>query len=296
MDQHHPTGISMIRSKLRHYLNLSDNSHLQQEIESLYDETDAQLDTSSYSMYSSTLEKELRELRTAVKAAEIQLAEQDDGYSSTDPLTADHVAAKTEAVRQSLDQVPAHLSTFSSISRILAIDRLETVNRGTETALELMKEQQNVLQKQFARETKLNKELKSLMSLLRLRLQQVTNNEPSSSSLSPEDIISRLQDVEKRELLQYRKKTNELRVLVESLAAPIIVRSTKSSLTLEDVIENLQELIRTLLNEMFENGVSGGYVEVAEPYNPLVKFLLNGDLITVKANDPTSIRLREFGV
>lgn len=257
----------------------------------------------SSSRYQHTLEAELLDLKNAVRKCEgliaqekAQLLKRNGGSQASYS-----VKSRIYAIDKSLSQIPAPMSSFSCLGRIMAIDKLQTVNSDTLQAIEVLKESQQRNLHLLEREKALNKELQTLNVLLKVRANEVSASKATSSQVEPASIISELVDQKNNEERKYAEKLDHLREILEKIAAPMIYETNQqipeyANLSLEDICLELNDLVLNLLNEMFDTSVSGGYVQVADFNSPIIKFLLNGNLITTKSNDTTYIRLREFGM
>lgn len=292
---------SLQKRSLREILKLAEDKS-NSEISKYFNGT-APSEPKFSSRYQTTLEAELLDLRNAVRKCEGLIAQERGQLlrKTENSQGSDLVKSRIHAIDKSLSQIPAPMSSFSSLGRILAIDKLQTVNADTSHAIKVLEESEKRNSHLLDREKVLNKELQTLNVLLKVRANEISASKVSSSQVEPASIISELASQRDNEEKKHTEKLDALRKILENVAAPIIHETNQqipeySNMTLDDIRLELNNLILNLLNEMFDTTVSGGYVQVNDFSSPIIKFLLNGNLITTKSNDATFIRLREFGM
>lgn len=263
------------------------------------------------SRYNRTLTSELQFLRNEVRKAqrnikrEKHLKEENERRQDKNhwkqhekPDTADediNVIGKTP--------LPSYINKLTCLPHILVTDRLESTVHTSKSALEIVRERETALREAIDKELALQSELNSLSSLLETEVEKVKNR----STQEPLDIINNVKgrhmaiDNVNRELLI------QLKGVLDSSVADILYSrqidhdnhndSSTVAADLESLRTDLVETIESLLNEMFEPSETsyGGYVKISDPDGVISRFLLQGDLITVKKNDSSLIRLRDFG-
>lgn len=201
------------------------------------------------------------------------------------------VRLKSELSRlqSSSDQSQIDATRLHCLPYILAVDQLESTNHQSYQLIDALIKHENHLKVELSKEKAKNEQLSQLNQLLGERLETIGS---LTRSQSPKNILNELNQKK-----QTSEKTNknllvQLKQLLNKQVLETIVNEDDPDL--KSVRSELRRTIETLLNEMFEQS-SSGYVHIVDMDSPIIHFLLAGDLITIHPEDPSYIRLRDFG-
>jgi hypothetical protein len=269
------------------YQRDKDDDNVQQIRSRLHPMTtfDATEQVTNRTSYSQKLEQELHQLRAAYRsglllASQKQLQEGRSKQSTGDALTV------------ATSEIPSHVHTLKCLSRIIAKEQLSTSIDSHKNTLDLLRTGETSLREAMANEKHLHDELSTLNSLLEARIKTMTQQ----TARPPDIIINTLQNKENIADARNRELIGELRSLLDDHVADQLYAGEGDGNDHESLKTDLRTTVESLMNEMFvPSPTSGGYVRVEDPDGTIVRFLLQADLITVKYNDPTQIRLRDFG-
>lgn len=228
------------------------------------------------------MEKDHRDLRRLPKRASDEDSINGSLYS---------VRLKSELDRLRATSNPSQIDTtkLHCLPYILAVDQLETTNHQSYQLIDILLKQEEELKSKIAKEKSLNGQLSQLNGLLNGRFETIGS---LTRSQSPRNILNELE--KKKEASEKSNKILllQLKQLLNNQVLETI--TTDDDPDLKSLRSELRRTVETLLNEMFEQS-STGYVHIADMDSPIIHFLLSGDLITLHPDDPSYIRLRDFG-
>lgn len=212
-----------------------------------------------------------------------------EGDSINDNLFSVRLKSELGRLRASSDQNQVDATKLHCLPYILAVDQLETTNNQSYQLIDALIKQEEQLKSELSQERSLNDQLSQLSHLLSERLESIGS---LTRTQSPKNILNDLN--QKKHASE--KANKDLLVQLKQLLNKQVLETVANDddPDLKNVRSELRRTIETLLNEMFEQN-STGYVHIADMDSPIIHFLLAGDLITIHPDDPSHIRLRDFG-
>lgn len=212
-----------------------------------------------------------------------------DEDSINDSLYSVRLKSELDRLRTSSEQSQIDATKLHCLPYILAVDQLESTNHQSYQLADTLLKQEEQLKTELSKEKSLNDQLSQLNELLNERLETIGS---LTRSQSPKNILNELEQKKNASEKTNKSLLIQLKQLLNKEVLETI--ATDDDPDLKNIRSELRRTIENLLNEMFEQN-STGYVHIADMDSPIIHFLLSGDLITIHPDDPSYIRLRDFG-
>ncbi|ODQ64749.1 hypothetical protein NADFUDRAFT_43046 [Nadsonia fulvescens var. elongata DSM 6958] len=205
-----------------------------------------------------------------------------------------------------LNSLPYEPSVNDPIDIILTRNGLENVISTSRDTLSNLKSDETKLKQDLEYDNNLNAELLEINHLLKERLQKLTINTGNGSRDDPKKDLEQLNkkiSIENEKAVKYMGYLNH--VLNSNIFNEVINEESENETDFDSdssspnyssfsrKLAEIRETVEDLLNALFDSSAER-YILPYNPESPIIRLLLQADLIIQRPDDPRYVKLRDY--
>ncbi|CAN6662538.1 hypothetical protein TRVA0_034S00694 [Trichomonascus vanleenenianus] len=208
----------------------------------------------------------------------------------------------SQKLRAELDRLKSqddrNIDQLELLTYLTTLQRLELANQQMEQTILNLDNEIKLLSDRETQEAERERSVHEVKHHLDKRLEKLESLD-TDNELNPENIINKIRSRTKEEKESSQALLRSLKyVLNGCVFSSIENMSVDSEIEPKEIASKLRKTVQILINARLEaeSGLSDGYIEFdGDADDPILQFLIRGELVTTKPGNLRLIKLRSYG-